>query len=391
MPAYPHTDRKNKKEIFFYEFQYKGDKYKKSGFKRKKDAEAAEDELKYKLRNGLLLDEIEDDFNTHIQSWLDRRTNIGDNTVSTYQQYITNYFIPFFKKKKLKSIKPIEVQRFLDELRNRGLSLSVQEKAYNIINKVFRDSVKLKLIGENPVSGVEKPKVRKRNKVEIFNVDDLTTFLEFSRMYTRYFFAFYLAVHTGLRRGEILALKWGNVDWQNKRLLINSSVVKAARNTDRYIKEGTKNNENRTIAISDMLIKELRLHKNKQDEEKSARGYQNNNLVICTNIGTHVYPDALTRAFRKTLKASGLKNDIHMHDLRHTHASLLLTAGIGMKVVSERLGHSSIKITMDTYSHLLPNSEQEAADKFADLFRKVEVSPPEIPRSENTTEIEEYR
>src|SRR5699024_11016907 len=151
---------------------------------------------------------------------------------------------------------------------------------------------------------------------------------------------------------------------------VRKRVVKAAKGTDRYIQEGTKANDGRNIAIPNSLIPDIIKHKEIQQLEQEENEYEDNNLVIATQNGKIVCPDNFTRIFRNTLKRSGIDKELTLHSLRHTHATLLLMKDVHMKIVSERLGHGSIKITMDTYSHLLPNMDVEAMEKFDELFDK---------------------
>lgn len=171
-----------------------------------------------------------------------------------------------------------------------------------------------------------------------------------------------------MRRGELLALKWDRVDLDNKTITVNKRVVKAALGTDRYLQNGTKNTKERRIAISDDLIQDIIKHQEIQQIEKETNKYDDKNLVIATQNGNVVSPDNLTRIFRNTLKASGINKKLSLHALRHTHATLMLAREAQMKVVSERLGHSSINITMDIYAHLLPNMDHEAVGKFGEIF-----------------------
>lgn len=194
-----------------------------------------------------------------------------------------------------------------------------------------------------------------------------------------------------MRRGELLALTWGKVDFDNNTILINKKVVLAAKGTNRYLQDGTKTNDGRRIAIPLSLKEDLLKHKEIQNTEKQTNEYEDNNLVIATQNGKVVSPNNFTRIFRNTLRASGIKKELTLYSLRHTHATLLLLQGVHMKIVAERLGHSSIKMTMDTYSHLLPNMDHDAMLQFDKLFNENEESethPPNIPPSlQNEPEI----
>lgn len=364
-----HKDRKLKKtDLWYYEFQFKGVRKKQSGFKSKQEAERAEALEKEKIRRQLSGEyEVEENMALYIQNWLDGRRNLQDNTINVYRTYINNYIIPYFKDKQVNKIKPIDVKNFLDSMHDKGLSSATIKKTYNILNKFFNDQVKMKMLKENPCDLIEKPREQSK-EIEVFDENELKQFLEFAEGYTRYAFAFKLAAYTGLRRGELLALRWQDIDLERKIINVRNRVVKAKLGTDEYLQAGTKTSNGRIVSFSENLKREFIKYKQIQQVEKETNEYEDNDLVICTQNGKFVNVDNLTRIFRNTLKASGINKKLSFHALRHTHATLMLKAGVPMKVVSERLGHSSIKVTMDTYAHLLPSMDQDAVEKFERLF-----------------------
>ncbi|MBT2217860.1 site-specific integrase [Virgibacillus dakarensis] len=369
MTVKKHKDRKLKdKGLWYFEFQFMGERRKKSGFFTKPEAEAAEAAEKEKIRRMQSGDfEVEEDFSSYIQEWHDGRRNIGDNTRGVYQRLLDNYIKPFFEEKTVNQIKPLDIKRFIDFLFEKELSSSTVKKNYNVINKFFGDLVKMRMLQYNPCNGIEKPK-EVNKKVEIFDQNELKEFLEFAEGYTRYAFAFKLAAYTGLRRGELLALKWDCVDLDNKVINVRRRLIRENIGTDRYLQDGTKTSSGRFVPISDKIKEDMVTYKQIQLHEKENNEYVDNNLVIATQNGRFVSVDNLSRIFRNTLKQSPIEKKLSFHALRHTHATLMLLAGVPMKVVSERLGHTSIKVTMDTYSHLLPSMEHDAVEKFERLF-----------------------
>lgn len=369
MPAHKHKDRKKKGDLlWYYEFQYRGIRKKQSGFKRKEDAEAAEAAEKEKIRRQLSGEyEVEENMAEHIQVWIDGRRNLSDNTRSVYQIQLDNHIKPFFNNKAVNQIKATDVQMFLNSLYDKDLSSATVKKAYNIVNKFYNDLLKRQEIKYNPCNGVEKPKETNK-KIEIFDEKELKEFLAFADGYTRYAFAFRLAAHTGLRRGELLALQWSDFDLDRKTIHVRKRLIRAAMGTDRYMQEGTKTSIGRFVSFSEQMKEDIIKHKEMQEYEKATNEYKDNDLVIATHNGKFVSVDNFSRIFRNTLKSSTIDKKLSFHAIRHTHATLMLKAGVQMKVVSDRLGHSSIKITMDTYAHLLPSMETEAIEKFERLF-----------------------
>jgi len=369
MVVYKNKDRKVKKKgLWAYEFQFMGERRKKSGFVTEAEADRAEAQEKEKIRRMKSGEyEVEEIMDEYIQEWLEGRRNIADNTRSTYQVHLNNHIKPYFAGKTVNSIRPIDVKRFLDTMYDKGLSSGTVKKAYNIINVFFNDQVKLKMLRDNPCDGIEKPK-EENEEIEVFDEKELKQFLEFADTHTRYAFAFRLAAHTGLRRGELLALQWKNIDLDRKVIIVKHKLVRAKMGTPEYLQDGTKTNKGRIVSFSEQMRLDIIKWKETQQFEKESNIYEDNDLVIATQNGKFVSVDNFSGTFRKTLKASKIEKELSFHALRHTHATLMLKAGVQMKIVSDRLGHSSIKTTMDKYAHLLPSMDSDAVEKFERLF-----------------------
>ena len=179
-----------------------------------------------------------------------------------------------------------------------------------------------------------------------------------------------LGVGLGLRRGEILGLKWSSIDFVSKNMIIDSSLAYV---DNTFIFKSTKSESGeRTLVMPDSIIEILKKHRKDQNIIKLALGeeYQKNDLVYCQDDGAPIIPGSFSHKFTDFLKKYGLKQ-IRFHDLRHTHASLLLKYGVSAKVASRRLGHSSIGITMDLYSHVYNEVEVEATNKIEiGIFQK---------------------
>jgi integrase len=193
--------------------------------------------------------------------------------------------------------------------------------------------------------------------------DEINIFLEASRT-SRYYPLFYTALFTGMRRCELLGLKWGDVDFIMSQIYVNRGL--------HHLKDGSyiftepkSAKSRRTIALSPSAFLMLKEHKEKQSLEWSMLGKSltDSVLVFCKPDGEPFRPNTVTRAWETTASKCGLPV-IRLHDARHTHASIMLKQGIHPKIVQERLGHSSIQITLDTYSHVAPGLQQAAAEGF---------------------------
>jgi integrase len=162
---------------------------------------------------------------------------------------------------------------------------------------------------------------------------------------------------------EILGLKWSNIDFEQKSLSVTQQLKRI--NGGYEISDDLKTNSSyRTISLDDETLAQLRKQKLQQSKERLATGseYQDQDLVIATSLGNFVLPSNLNRTYWNLIRGVGIKR-IRFHDLRHTHATLLLKEGVHPKIVQERLGHSNITVTLDRYTHALPNLQKEAAEK----------------------------
>lgn len=374
---------------------------KERGFKRKKDAQAALTDLLAQVNKGEYIEPSKIKFTDYMLfEWLtekEQNQHMTRLTVDSYKSYITNHIEPFLKSKTLGELTTSHIKGLVKYLKtkkspqnNKPLSDSTVQRIYNIVVTALNYAVKNELIKINPAKKVDRPKIAKR-KLTIWNIEQIQKFLS-SFEYSRHYVAFFLAIHTGMRQGEILGLPWSNIDYQNRIIMVTQTLE----HDGKGIKQGAKTSSGvRPIAVSDEVIEVLQKQHERVYLEKEMAGemYVDNDLVCCTNIGKPVFPDTLTKMMRRKIKELELP-PIRFHDLRHTSASLMLSIGVHPKVVSERLGHSSVVITLDTYSHLLMNMQSDATEGLSKLLsNKEETEPVEIEENlcdqkcEQTTEI----
>jgi integrase len=202
--------------------------------------------------------------------------------------------------------------------------------------------------------------------MQTWNEDDITRFLEVAKD-SPYYELFYLALFTGMRRSELLGLKWGDVDFIMSQIYVSRSL--------HHLKDGSyiftepkSAKSRRTIALSPSTTLLLKEHHEKQKLERVMLGIPltDSDLVFSTLEGKRLRPNTITRAWTTLAARAGLKA-IRLHDARHTHASIMLKQGIHPKIVQERLGHASIQMTLDTYSHVAPGLQEAAANRFDEL------------------------
>ncbi|MGG3449574.1 tyrosine-type recombinase/integrase [Domibacillus aminovorans] len=336
---------------------------KKRGFETKKEAEKALAALLNELNEGLYIETSKQAYSDYIHFWLSIKTHeMSNQTLKAYQSYLKNHINSSLGSLSLSSLTPMHIQGFIGDLRNKELSESTIKRIFNVVNASLNAAVKMELIKKNPASTIEKPRVAAK-ETAIWNLDEVALFLNRS-ISSPYYIAYLLAVTTGMRQGEILGLRWKDVDFENECLYIRQTLT----HDGKGFKEGAKSKAgNRSIGLDTVTLSTLKQHRKQiaTNKLRYSTAYADYDLVVCTNKGKPINPRNLLRTFDNLITKANLPK-IRFHDLRHTHASLMLQQGENIKLISERLGHSSVKITLDTYSHVLPNMQQEASNRLAD-------------------------
>jgi integrase len=247
-------------------------------------------------------------------------------------------------------------------LKGGGLSAGTVRHAHRMLNQALAQAVRWGgdwAISRNPCDAVKPPKVAP-GKMHVHNVAQTVDLLDAVRN-NRMFPAILLAALCGLRRGEIAALRWGQVDLNAGSIAIVQSAEQAGRAV-RY--KEPKTGFGRTVALSPMMVEELRAHRLRQAEELLRLGFRvtDHTFVVARADGLPLQPQTLTQEWKRLVAKTGLPR-IRFHDLRHSHATHLLASGVHPKIASERLGHSKVGITLDLYSHVLPGMQEDAVAK----------------------------
>jgi integrase len=264
---------------------------------------------------------------------------------------------------KLAKLQPEQIaQAYSDALttggRNgQGLSPRSVVMMHRTLSQSLKQAVIWKLRGENPASFCKPPRVE-RKEMKVLDLDSTASLIEFARGGCLYI-PILLFTLCGLRRAEVAALRWNRLNLDTHRLSVSTSIEQ----TGQGIREKPpKNGKTRSIALPALVVEDLRRHRIKQAEQLFALGVrQTEDTHICLREdGSPWPPRGLTYAFVRLIRASGLTR-VRLHDLRHGHATHLLVANTHPKVVQERLGHANIQLTLDTYSHVLPSMQEDAA------------------------------
>jgi integrase len=311
--------------------------------------------------------------NEHLDHWLERivKFSVRKVTKEGYEAKLDAYVRKGIGVRRLVDIKPLHIQNLYGEMLERGLSPKTVRHLHNILSPAFQNAVKWNVLQRNPCEVIQLPKNTKK-EMACFSPEEATRFLEYAKA-DRYYATFALAIETGMRPEEYLGLKWGDIDFGALRLSVRRAVVFTKGGGFEFTETKTPQSR-RNIPISKEVASILKDHRRNQLERKLRLGevFIDLDLVFPSEIGTPTQTGNLNRRhFKKILKNAGLK-EIRLYDLRHTMATLLLLRGINPKVVSERLGHSSISLTLDTYSHVLPSMQLDATSQLEEvLFRQV--------------------
>lgn len=270
---------------------------------------------------------------------------------------------------RLMELTALDVEAMYRRLADLGLSSRTIRYDHTVLRKAVDDAVRLGLVGRNVVASARPPRLQQREMSVLTKEqaqallmaahgDRLETFVR-------------LALATGMRKGEMLGLWWSDIDWDAGCLYVRRSL--SGHGSRKQLTEPKNRTSRRTVTLDATTLQHLRRHRRQHLERRLGEevGRGNSDLVFVTAAGKPMDPRNVARSFKRLLAKAGLPPTVRIHDLRHTHATLLFEAGEHPKVVSERLGHSSIQITLDVYTHMVPHLQREAATVIEQL-----IAPP---------------
>ncbi|CCF85557.1 tyrosine-type recombinase/integrase [Nitrolancea hollandica] len=307
------------------------------------------------------------------QHWLTTvaRHTVRESTWDSYEMRVRRDVLPHLGRKQLAKLTPQDLTDLYSRLLAQGLAPATVQRTHAIIHRALKQAARWGLVGRNVADLVDAPRPAK-HEITTLDRTELDRFLMAARG-DRFYALYVLAVFSGMREGELLGLRWADVDFDARE-------VRARRQAGRT-KTGMRFSEpktakgRRSVALPDLAIDALREHRRSQLEARLATGpeWEDHDLVFPNLKGKPVERQNLARrSFKPILRRTGLPDSIRFHDLRHAHATMLLSAGVHPKVVQERLGHSTIGVTMDIYSHVMPQMQRDAADRLDHLFAAAE-------------------
>lgn len=311
--------------------------------------------------------ENEQRLSDYLEEWLSfTRGRLEPSTFAIYGMLVRAHLIPALGHYPMNRLTPLDIQRFYATLQEAGsnhnsaakpLSPKSIKNLHAILRKALSQAVRWELLTRNPADAVELPR-RIRPATKALTNGDLQRLMTAVENSGAWRIPLLIAIGTGMRRGELLALQWQDYDPEHRVLVVQRALSHVS--TKRIVVKGTKTGRVRVVALNESLIQVL-------DRHREITPYKAPTDWICSHgDGGYLSPHSFTKYF--TTLVHTLNLDITLHGLRHTHATALLAAGIPVKVISERLGHASVVITQDIYAHVLPTMQREAAEMMETIW-----------------------
>jgi len=339
-------------------------------YKTRREAEVGLTQWRAEIEHGIAVLPSGKSLGEYLEFWLNSsaRHRVRASTLDSYAQKVRLYVRPILGHILLQKLTPAQVQALYNELlagnqTRAAISPRTVRYVHAILHRAIKEALGLGLVSRNVTESVSPPKAV-RPPIKTWDVADIQRFLAIAEP-DGYSPLWLIALHTGMRRGELLGLRWRDVDLA-KGVLRVQQILSTVKDGDRFTPPKTASGR-RTIALDGPSIMALKDHRIHQKERRLAVGavWQDHDLVFASDIGTPIDHGNVYHRFVALVKKAEVPR-ISFHGLRHTHATLLMKHGVHPKVASERLGHADITITLQTYSHVLPQMQQEAASIFAE-------------------------
>jgi integrase len=326
----------------------------------RRDAERALTKLQREADTGTAVADGRTPFASYlVDRWLPHvETRVRPKTWQRYEGAVRLHVVPRIGRVKMANLRPHHIQDVLDAMTADGCSAASVHKVYRIVSSSLRDAIGWQILTTNPAAGVKPPKAE-RGELHVPTSEQVRTLLD-AAADTAYELPLVLSATTGMRRGEVLGLRWAAVDLDAGELTVTATLQRV-RGVTTFVAPKTERSR-RKITLPPVTVDALRRHRKAQTERRLLLGaaWRDLDLVVDRGDGEHMDPDTFSTGFRRAAASAGLEG-ARLHDLRHAFATTLLRAGVNVKVVSEALGHERTAFTMDTYAHVLPTMGKQAA------------------------------
>lgn len=334
-----------------------------SGFATKEEAKSARDKARTEARTGVFVSPTKVTVQEHFEAWWEiKKEKVKPTTAENYRFLLDRYILPKFGSQLLKDLTSVKIEKMLINL-IQDRSESTVRLVSIVLAQGLERAVKDRLLPLNPAKGIERPKGKKRI-VTPYTSGELRKLLEELENH-RLFAYFRLLAYTGGRRGEILALRWSDLDFEKATLAISKNRTRIGKTV--IEQDSTKGGDGkRIVQLDSETLRLVKDHRRRQIEERMKAGslWQEANYIFTQENGLPLDPSTPYQLFKRTAKKLGLRSE-SLHSIRHLHATELLNSGAGVHLVKDRLGHSDISTTLRIYAHIRPEQKQEVADLFA--------------------------
>lgn len=339
----------------------------------KKEVERQLNEMVNQLNHGSFVKPTKMTVRDHFTQWIDNYAvpNLSPATVESYRFITTKHIYPRLGNITLTALRPQSVQALYSDMVKSGLNNATIRKIHNCFHVCLENAIKTGLLANNVLNMVECPKIIRRT-MKTMSVTDIHLVLDRARE-SEYYSLWYTYLFSAARRGELLGLKWGDLDLLLLKISINKSLSYLNTPTKDgsriHLKSPKTNKSRRYISITPSNAIVLREHYQKQNEIRQSLGLQlltDDDFVFCHIDGKIYLPNTITHAWIKLVRRCGLPG-IRLHDCRHTYATQLMSQNVHPSIVANQLGHASVKTTLDMYSHVSPAMQATAAMKFDDI------------------------
>jgi integrase len=334
----------------------------------KKDAEKYLSKIIREVDLGTYLDAPAMTLDQYMLRWLESVSKLRTRERTAYgnESLYKRYFSEPLGHKQLEKLNVLDIQRVYGGMLSRGLSPVTVRHAHSVLNCALKQAVRWNILQRNPAELVELPKAMRKER-RVLSAEEAQRFIAASEE-VKHGLIFEFALLTGMRPEEYLALQWCDVNFERYTAQVMRALVRHKKSWS--FQEPKTSRSRRTIVLPEPLIRKLMAHKRQQMEQRLRVGaeWEAHDLVFCSDYGTPLsIPNLTYRYFRPILQRAGIPQ-IRLYDLRHSCATLLLIAQENPKVVSERLGHSTIVLTLDTYSHVLPTMQEKATERLEKML-----------------------
>lgn len=357
----------------------KKQQHKKGGFATRSDAQRYLHQYKTELHTGKRLGTSKLRLDEYLRKeWLPQReVYLKRGTFNSYSRIVNTHIIPHLGRNRLEELTPRKVERFFSQLQKdgakgqslapgSGLSGKTVSNIAGVLNRAMRDAVRWGLIGTNPIADARKPK-KQSPEMKAWKPEEMGAFINASKT-DRLSGVWHVLATTGLRRGEILGLRWDDIDFNKNTLTVRRTRVKIGATVHEETPKSKASQ--RTISLDPQTIAALKAQKARQAQEKLAMGGEwadKYGYIVTNEDGTLIDPHRFSQRFGALIKRNNLPK-IRLHDVRHSYVVAARKAGVDVKTISQRIGHADVNVTLTVYDHVFHDDDQTAAQNTAALL-----------------------